>query len=92
MGNAKSGRGGVDYWVHQRVRRLAMVGLPPRVIARQVGIEAGSVPRLIRRALPKKWRRCACGALADRVPCLACQLRALRPRTIRPITQPRTPK
>jgi hypothetical protein len=57
-------------------------------IARAVGIEAKIVPRLVRRALPKKWHRCPCGAMTDRTPCVACQVReqlASSPRSIRPI-------
>ena len=74
-GNANSGRRGVDYWVHRRVQRLAGSGMTRVAIARAVGVDGSLVPRLVRRALPRKWRRCLCGALADRLPCLACQLR-----------------
>ena len=83
-GNANSGRRGVDLWVHQRVQRLAVLGLTHVAIARAVGIEVSAVPRLVRRALPRKWRRCLCGSMTDRRPCLACKLLASRARSIRP--------
>jgi hypothetical protein len=83
-GNANSGRRGVELWVHQRVRRLAVMGLTPKAIARVVGIEAKAAKRLVRRALPKKWRRCTCGAMADAVPCVACQQLATGVNSVRP--------
>jgi hypothetical protein len=83
-GNANSGRRGVELWVHQRVRRLAVMGLTPKAIARVVGIEAKAAKRLVRRALPRKWRRCSCGSMSDRRPCLACQQLASRAKSVRP--------
>jgi hypothetical protein len=62
-----------------------MMELSHIAIARAAGVEVASVARLVRRALPKKWRRCDCGAMADRSPCLACALIVSTLQSIRPI-------
>ncbi|MFO0791932.1 MAG: hypothetical protein U0805_20920 [Pirellulales bacterium] len=77
-GNFQSRGRGVDLAIHQRVLRLAAMGQSHPTIAYLVGIDPTAVRRLARRTLSPKWRRCECGAMTDRWPCLACTLRAAR--------------
>lgn len=73
------GRGGVDYWVEQRVVRLRQLEPPTSIgeIARQLDLRRETVARIVRHGPSKKYVRCPlCGAmvLAAR-PCARCSLR-----------------
>lgn len=75
MGNGRSGRTGLPFWIVKRIRRMGEAGFDASAIARATGVEQKRVRAIVRRGPRYRFSRCPeCGGMVV-PPCRACGMR-----------------